>query len=1098
MIDFEFGTPVGPLRGDASGEDISERLADGSFLGSLMLVLTSDQPQCVAWAQSAFSERVLEAVEKLIRAAAMKSAQADGSEGSSPAVPPRQNSILQKMDAFIDITDTSSLVVPERSEVGQVELSADVPMRALSTASFGTKASCGYDATLSEAVVAVVDSLCDHAKAAPPMLCRIVATLNRQLRRRFPPSTLANNDDDDAAADPRKVMNSPCHDLIGTVLFGRWLVPALLSPGRLGGPDLGVSLQTEPSARATLTELAKLLKTVACGSATTGAPSAMSSGDTSSENDDSSSRQTRASPIIRKSKVMLASEKDSFADTRIRSLIDETDRNPVLLFDTAKKIREQFIDVLIVRGESEMLMAGTSSASVLPCDGIAGFANVDVELEAVNEGGDGEAAFTWPSCVVVSATDIATVASVLVKDPACATVALTVGLPKDVVQNFASTGSLWQAMPPTTLPISVACWLESGSLPTCLMAGSRQTPIWRVQSRRSTDDDKSAVGTDASGEYPLSVDSALVLLRQVLAEPQPLQGRTNAQAPLTSELAARELQTFGFSVPQRLRAEIIAEWLRGGTLPASEQQALSVEREESLLHAAQFALAKEKSKTSAVRRALCRLHMVRRVAGLRAAEAERALRHMAKVSTEFRCGTLLQSLWGSRKCRRLPSATIVTHNVSDKTPKAASQNPSLRSLELCFVVEGNSTVPAPPVEKKQGRWFKGFLGSHGSSPHPQPSTVSLPGRGNKPVFHPPDVGSSQHVQMYDTQSCPFHRAAAVSATMGLDRMPSAGPRAKHRTVRGLRQALHELLRLALEESGAGCINASCFAPSLRCLLDEVTSRLLEQLPSTMDTSVESFVPRPPAFTPRSIVNATTGPPSFCMTPGTKASSARRHSSPQVAAEAANWTPLTDIICHDPRHVAECVDRVVFGRLHSCVFPFEPTDADLRFAAGVSRLAWLEPRHVEVPAQLVAGPQAERSARRLRRLYLQKSPGSILAGLAAAFREATEAGSLRAQLLEVATKNSSSDSGRPPATLGADESLPIFILLVLRANPPMFCSVLSYAENFASRAQLLTQEGYALTQAHAAVAWIESARPGDLCGLQLGEWERGLTSGGGTS
>ncbi|OLP91022.1 hypothetical protein AK812_SmicGene27340 [Symbiodinium microadriaticum] len=59
--------------------------------------------------------------------------------------------------------------------------------------------------------------------------------------------------------------------------------------------------------------------------------------------------------------------------------------------------------------------------------------------------------------------------------------------------------------------------------------------------------------------------------------------------------------------------------------------------------------------------------------------------------------------------------------------------------------------------------------------------------------------------------------------------------------------------------------------------------------------------------------------------------------------------------------------------------------------------------------------------------------------------------------------------------GADEALPLFILIMVRANPPMMASVLSYAESFTARQQLRTEQGYALAQA--------------LSNLSPGEWER---------
>lgn len=74
-------------------------------------------------------------------------------------------------------------------------------------------------------------------------------------------------------------------------------------------------------------------------------------------------------------------------------------------------------------------------------------------------------------------------------------------------------------------------------------------------------------------------------------------------------------------------------------------------------------------------------------------------------------------------------------------------------------------------------------------------------------------------------------------------------------------------------------------------------------------------------------------------------------------------------------------------------------------------------------------------------------------------------------------------------LGADVALPLFILVLLRANPPMFASSLVYMERFTGRARMLTEQGYALTQARAAVSFLETAQRRHFAGLAPGEWER---------
>uniref|UniRef100_A0A7S0B3X7 VPS9 domain-containing protein n=1 Tax=Pyrodinium bahamense TaxID=73915 RepID=A0A7S0B3X7_9DINO len=122
------------------------------------------------------------------------------------------------------------------------------------------------------------------------------------------------------------------------------------------------------------------------------------------------------------------------------------------------------------------------------------------------------------------------------------------------------------------------------------------------------------------------------------------------------------------------------------------------------------------------------------------------------------------------------------------------------------------------------------------------------------------------------------------------------------------------------------------------------------------------------------------------------------------------------------------------------------------------------------------------------MHRLRSPAQMLGELAQAFRGITEAACIRAQV-------HAAGSGEHGDAFGADASLPLFILVVLHANPPMFNSVLTYCERFIPPMQKLTEQGYALTQAHAAASFAESVRPADLNGLQPGEWERNMGTAG---
>ncbi|CAJ1350940.1 unnamed protein product [Effrenium voratum] len=194
-------------------------------------------------------------------------------------------------------------------------------------------------------------------------------------------------------------------------------------------------------------------------------------------------------------------------------------------------------------------------------------------------------------------------------------------------------------------------------------------------------------------------------------------------------------------------------------------------------------------------------------------------------------------------------------------------------------------------------------------------------------------------------------------------------------------------------------------------------------------------------------------------------------------------PPQKLLEGDERLLADCVARFVFHQLHHRLFPTEPTVDDMRIRAQISRFSWLRPRHLELPRQLADTEQAEQAVELLQTLHSLRSPTEMLEVLAQAFRITTQAACLKAQLVAGGLCKTSQDNA-----FGADEAVPLFILIIVRANPPMMASVLSYAERFTTRDQQRTEQGYALAQAQAAVSFSASLRAQELSNLAPGEWE----------
>lgn len=310
------------------------------------------------------------------------------------------------------------------------------------------------------------------------------------------------------------------------------------------------------------------------------------------------------------------------------------------------------------------------------------------------------------------------------------------------------------------------------------------------------------------------------------------------------------------------------------------------------------------------------------------------------------------------------------------------------------------------------------------------------------------------VQLYEIARCPCHRMAGLGSTMGLERL-DIEQNVKHKTPKNLRQAILAFQQLPLDTVVLTEDNLS-IVPCIHTFLDMLVARL------TTYCRLQDPLQTPSA-------EASTGTFSVGQ-------------SSRMDATTADWEPASEIVCVDERHISEYASKYLFGHLHTRLFPQEPTNSDLRTARNISILAWLKPSHLDVPPGLMSLTQVQQAMVILRRLCRLRSPGEMLAALAEAFRKVTEAAGLTAQL-QAAT------AAKDQEAFGADDLVPLFIMVVLRANPPMFSSVLAYTEALTTRTQMFTAQGYAFTQFQGAEAFTRSVGPESLAGLAPGEWER---------
>lgn len=576
----------------------------------------------------------------------------------------------------------------------------------------------------------------------------------------------------------------------------------------------------------------------------------------------------------------------------------------------------------------------------------------------------------------------------------------------------------------------------------------------------------------------LDINDAVSMLWQLLTEPRQLDGP--AHASLREALVSLSLQAggVGLVLPHVLRMELLSDWLRHAeALPDGTSSHC---REVQLLRMARSTEADERAAILRGRASLRKVWVAQNMVKQQCVEACQALRQTARQATERHCAACLQYLWSSGGRGRAPCGTAMSQDATACTYRDQSQpaagafgasGPTSRSSitpePVAICIYSLATSSRQQTQPTRGNWLSSLLGRGGhqdSAPHfaPGGARVHCPPAHPDPnylIAAPHSSNSSpqrrhggQHpprgfqLRLVETSHCPCRSVAQVGTRVGLEQLPLERG-TWHRRARGLRHVLLAMdqlpLETALEDDSFGLIGV------VHSLVEIVSARLLWYVSTGGDRA-----------------------------PFDHGEKSNIDGGPSLAA----------LLAPDERHVRECGARLLYGHLHGRLFPGVPTDADLQTAGSIARLAWLKPRHLDVPEAFAETPQAERTITSLRNLHVLRCPGDMLAALARCFSAVTEAACMHDQLRRSASGTLDSFSGGGDA-FGADASLPLFILIILRANPPMFNSVLLYAERFSPRAERLTEQGYALTQAKAAVSFITSARRSDFQGLELGEWER---------
>lgn len=1074
-------------------------LAEGSFSAAFLQALTAHDPTIEVWIHDALHQDAREALAQLLRSVTASANNKKisrsglvvsspspspandtrpprislgtfiGEPGSAPtcpfqrpAVPDRtagdgshlnSNQMQNTRATETELCSTESLRLNTDAAVDKSEQAHGNTRDCSSTGSNNTSSRNERSNTAASSIMvaaaAVIAALCRAAETAPPGLCCLAAAVSNALPQAF----------------SKESNSTTVKELLGNLLLSRWLVPALLTPGLglglglVGAPLPPLGAWDQPGGvRTALIQLAKLLKAVAS---------------------------------------QAFSPEEGFNEDEVlysqASAPGGADWSFVRL--QARQLRRCLFDVLILRGHQLTAQNGTSLGSELG----------------------------WSCGVVFRTAELVSLGHSLSLPGTSAVVAQATGLGEEVIRALGRrlpSGSITKA------PSTVVCWLRRGELiakkpPVSGHSCSQSSiEVSTLNLLRQLFSETRSICSPASRGVGALASLDAVALSSSNNKTETSQSHTggvyaphsdentptsvraepcSASAALAAALRTSCSRSAAWArdedLAHRLKLELLEEMMhdfadkiRSNAMPSSSsstagypgQVSAEVEVEERLMEQLSEGLVRERAALMTRQRGLTKLRVSERLLTDNLQIVGRCLDRCSKAAWELRWGANLQALWVSNAPAgpNLPTCTATFSSaMTPQLPDLCVIGPSINvnatdgTQQLLF--QPSSSRKAPSRKTLLGGIFGAGVESGNNIRH----QASMP---NLVEPNPQDLGFFGKlplplqllIQVVERSKCPCHRAAAVGASMGVDGLV-LHQRTKHFPSKSLRQAVVALQQLPIESALQGDDPLSA-ATAITDLIEIVTDVIAAHC--------------------RSLANQQ----QLLPVSGTSA---------DVSPEVDEWISADRLLQADERRLCSCVSRFIFAQLHSRIFPCEPTDEDFKVASHISRLAWLRPRHLDIPECLAETPQAARAAELLRRMHTLRCPSDMLDIMARAFRIVTKAACTRAQLTSVSrtsrgrsfTRLSSASSvsveGLQGDAFGADESLPLFILVILRANPPMFSSVITYAERFTDRAQMLTEQGYALTQARAAVSFAATVRREDLTGLAPGEWERHLCADG---
>lgn len=200
---------------------------------------------------------------------------------------------------------------------------------------------------------------------------------------------------------------------------------------------------------------------------------------------------------------------------------------------------------------------------------------------------------------------------------------------------------------------------------------------------------------------------------------------------------------------------------------------------------------------------------------------------------------------------------------------------------------------------------------------------------------------------------------------------------------------------------------------------------------------------------------------------------------QIVREALRCHPMySGAKDEELDQLVEEVEKHLTRRMYREIFPMEPTAKDFCLHEAAGKLAWVQPEHLDIPLHNRNEAMWKYAIQALKDTDERMSPVEKLNCL-------VECITIIVNVLELC---SSSDAG-----ISSDDSLPIIIYIVIKAQPKWMYSNLNYINKFRDQSKMLAQSGFCFSQIQSAIQFIENVGPSCFT-LPAEEYERYMKTG----